>query len=80
MTVAYFALVDAARLERIGGTDETILSRLSVPWEGETGGPVELRRPEGGLLLTAFDHAHIVGTAVKRLRGKLNYTPIAIGV
>ena len=52
------------------------LRRVRVPWEGESGGPVEVVDPNGTPLRLAFDHAEIVGMAVKRLRGKLDYSPI----
>lgn len=70
LSVTYVALVSpdvATDLERF--------YPLDIPWEGETGGPVgvldgERKRP------LAFDHDDILGMAVKRLRGKLDYTPI----
>jgi 8-oxo-dGTP diphosphatase len=74
VTVAYYALVDRARLDR-DLTHGATLARLDVPWEGETGGPVEAHTEQGPLAL-AFDHADILGMAVKRVRGKLDYTPI----
>jgi 8-oxo-dGTP diphosphatase len=75
VTVAYYALVDPGRLERAAAG--TTLARVEVPWEGETGGPVEVHAAERERALTlAFDHAEILGTAVKRIRGKLDYTPI----
>jgi 8-oxo-dGTP diphosphatase len=68
ISVAYYALVNPERLTEItGGVD---LYPIDVPWAGETGGPVDVRAP------LAFDHADIVGMAVKRLRGKLGYAPI----
>lgn len=77
ITVAYYALVDRARfteaVERVSGAT---VARLEVPWEGETGGPVEVRSENGQSLPLAFDHAEILGMAVKRLRGKLGYAPI----
>ena len=48
-----------------------------MPWEGEAGGPVEARDEAGRRLPLAFDHAELLGMAVKRLRGKLDYAPIA---
>jgi 8-oxo-dGTP diphosphatase len=77
ISVAHVALIDRARLlEASPGTDALIHARLEVPWEGETGGPVEAHRSDGTALTLAFDHADILGMAVKRLRGKLDYAPI----
>ncbi len=70
LSVAYYALVDAGRLS------SAELRRVRVPWEGEEGGPVEVVAADGEALPLAFDHAEILGMAVKRLRGKLDYTPI----
>lgn len=81
ISVAYYALVDAARVDGGAGggsVDEgagRVWARIHVPWSGETGGAVEVSGKTGRLPL-AFDHDLILGTAVKRLRGKLNYTPI----
>lgn len=75
VSVAYYALVDAARLDAAVSEDVARAS-IVVPWEGETGGPVELAADGGAPLPLAFDHADILGMAVRRLRGKLDYTPI----
>jgi 8-oxo-dGTP diphosphatase len=75
ISVAYYALVDPARLAR-DHAHELVFGRVAVPWEGETGGPVEVRDRSRRTLPLAFDHADILGMAVKRIRGKLNYTPI----
>jgi 8-oxo-dGTP diphosphatase len=75
ISVSYYALVDRARFEEARGADVAV-ARLSVPWEGETGGPVDLLDASGAPLPPAFDHADILGMAVRRLRGKLDYTPI----
>jgi 8-oxo-dGTP diphosphatase len=77
ITVAYYALADHARLEQQRTGDRSLVfGRIAVPWEGETGGPVEVRDAEAGDMPLAFDHADILGMAVKRIRGKLDYTPI----
>src|SRR5262245_60404353 len=75
ISVGYYALVDPARLER---SDDSNLafSRIAVPWEGEAGGPVEVRDVEDREMPLAFDHADILGMAVRRIRGKLDYSPI----
>lgn len=75
VTVAYYALVEPSRLApalELGLS----WSRLVVPWAGEAGGPVSALAPDGAPRALAFDHADILGMAVKRLRGKLNYAPI----
>lgn len=77
IAVAYVALLAADRFF----ATSSIKGRVRVPWPGETGGPVDVD-VEGsnedvvvGAEL-AFDHRDILGLAVKRLRGKLDYTPI----
>jgi len=77
ITVAYVGLINAARFTaaldaKPGGE----VARLDVPWEGETGGAVRAKSAVGKRLRLAFDHADILGMAVKRLRGKLNYTAV----
>lgn len=76
IAVAYYALVEPAELERSAASPDARLARLSVPWAGETGGPVVALDDDGSPLALAFDHAEILGTAVKRIRGKLDYAPI----
>jgi 8-oxo-dGTP diphosphatase len=72
ISVAYYALVDHARLERaLAQWPELELTPVAVPWEGLTGGPVQVA---GGAL--AFDHAEILGHVVQRLRGKLDYAAL----
>ncbi len=75
ISIAYVALVDPARLSAVDRAGQ-VLGRVEVPWRGETGGPVDIESSEGRPYDLAFDHADIVGMAVKRLRGKLDYTPI----
>jgi 8-oxo-dGTP diphosphatase len=76
ISVAYYALVDVARLEpRARGRDDVCVAEVSVPWAGETGGPIEARS-SGKVLNLAFDHAEQLGMAVKRVRGKIAYAPI----
>ena len=77
ITVAYYALVEDAKLRRAKPEKgETIVARIDVPWEDETGGPVRALDADGRELPLAFDHAEILGLVVKRLRGKLAYVPI----
>lgn len=75
ISVAYYALVDEARF-RAAGERAVRTGRIRVPWEDETGGPVKVVDEKGRALPLAFDHADILGMAVKRLRGKLDYAPV----
>lgn len=77
VTVVYFALLPAARFERaLWSHENLVLADLSTRWSGETGGPAEARSADGAAMPLAFDHAEILGVAVKRLRGKLDYSAI----
>lgn len=79
LSVAYYALVEPAILERTvaaRGDAGLRLARLAVSWPGETGGPVDAIADDGTPLPLAFDHADVLGMAVKRIRGKLDYAPI----
>ena len=77
ISVGYYALVDIARFEQAHAAQaDVIAARISVPWKGERGGAVVLQGEDGGPLSVAFDHAEIIGAAVKRIRGKLSYAPI----
>jgi 8-oxo-dGTP diphosphatase len=83
ISVAHVALITAERIKKLAAleqpaapTNNTVtLGEIHVPWEGETGGPVDVRL-EGKPVKLAFDHSDIIGMAVKRLRGKLDYTPV----
>ena len=79
ISVAYYTLVQPTVLARtVEAHDETDLRlvRLAIPWTGETGGLVGAVDERGTSLPLAFDHAEILGMAVKRIRGKLDYAPI----
>jgi 8-oxo-dGTP diphosphatase len=75
ITVSYYALIAEDRLSTAELDQNTQLAQVVVLWEGERGGPVNLFGTNGELPL-AFDHAEIIGMAVKRIRGKLDYVPI----
>ena len=75
VSVSYYALVNAARLQGLAERG-VLLGRLRVPWKGESGGRVDVLDDSGRKLATAFDHAEIIAMSVKRIRGKLDYAPI----
>lgn len=81
ITVAYYALVGPQRFDEVvakqaeSGNGARVVTVL-VPWSGETGGPVDIVGDAGDRLPLAFDHADILGLAIKRIRGKLDYTAI----
>lgn len=77
LSVAYYALVEPGRFASAEASQSGArAARVHVPWTGEEGGDVEARGDDGAALALAFDHAAILGTAVKRLRGKLAYSPV----
>lgn len=79
ISVAYYSLVDATTLDRAvhgRGADRLVVGRVEVPWEGERGGAIRAVDDQGQRLVLAFDHAEIIGMAVRRIRGKLGYAPI----
>ncbi len=77
VSVAYYALVERRRFEGTGNLGGDVSTpRLRVPWPGETGGRVDALDATGRALPLAFDHGEILGMAVKRLRGKLDYAPV----
>jgi 8-oxo-dGTP diphosphatase len=76
ISVAYFALIAWRKLRSLKAQGGATLMKLSVAWAGETGGPVSLLDEHELHQSIAFDHADILGMAVKRIRGKLDYVPI----
>jgi len=78
ITIAYFALLPTELFRNaLTHNSNLTLAEFVIPWEGEAGGAVTACDPDGEPLPLAFDHAEILGLTVKRLRGKLDYTPIA---
>ena len=81
ISVAYFALLPPARFAAaLKAAPDLTLAELVVPWSGETGGPVEARSQDGDALPLAFDHADMLGLAMLRLRGKLDYSDVAFAL
>lgn len=81
ISVAYFALLPADRFSAaLKATTELSLAELAVPWKGDTGGPVEVRMSGDEPLMLAFDHGEMLGLAMRRLRGKLDYSGVAFAL
>lgn len=77
ISVAYYALVAAPQIAGVSeGGASPIWAELRIPWAGESGGPVHGLGADGHPVPLAFDHADILGMAVRRMRGKLDYAPI----
>jgi 8-oxo-dGTP diphosphatase len=81
IAVAYFALLpEQAFAAALDAAPDLALAEIAVPWAGETGGPVEACDTDGAALPLAFDHEEILAVAVKRLRGKLDYSAVAFAL
>jgi 8-oxo-dGTP diphosphatase len=77
ISVAYYGLVAPDRWASLKLAEGAREVAIGVPWAGEAGGAVDALSADGKPLALAFDHAAILGTVVKRMRGKLRYAPIA---
>lgn len=81
ISIAYFALLPADLLvTAVRDRRDLAIIPLDVPSSGEQGGPITARRVGQAPLPLAFDHAEILGHAVKRLRGKLDYSQVAFAL
>jgi len=81
VSVAYFALLPPASFAAsLKASSGLMLAEIFVPWAGETGGAVEARSADGDTLPLAFDHADMLGLAMLRLRGKLDYSDVAFAL
>ncbi len=79
VTVAYYALTPPEIFDRAIRRDGA-LRDVTVQYLGmDADGPLACPRDERGkAMCMAFDHARIVGAAIARLRGKLDYTAIGL--
>ena len=81
ISVAYFALLPDHVVEDALKRDPDLkLARILTQDLTDANDCAALQIEGKGKVETAFDHAEMLGVAVKRLRGKLNYTPIALSL
>ena len=81
ITIAYFALLPERHFAAaLSAAPNLALAEIAVPWAGEAGGPIEACDADGAALPLAFDHEEILALAVKRLRGKLDYSAIGFAL
>lgn len=75
ISVAYFALLPPPRFhEALAKAEGLALARLTLSDDGATA------VAGGEALPLAFDHAEILALALRRLRGKIDYSPIAFAL
>jgi len=79
ITIAYFALLPADVLAT-ALQDRSNLAIIPLHMPEEPGARVIARRTREDPLPLAFDHAEILGHAVRRLRGKLDYSRVAFAL
>ncbi|WP_093664495.1 NUDIX hydrolase [Sphingomonas gellani] len=78
ISVAYFALLPCERFARaVDGVDGLALAPIVAP---DGGGAAVALSAAGEPLPLAFDHGDMLALAVKRLRGRLDYSPIALAL
>ena len=66
ITVAYYALLPAARFEKaLKASRDLALAKIVTSWKGEAGGRAEAHGADGERHSLAFDHADILGLAVE---------------
>lgn len=80
VSVAYFALIEHQRFVSLAARSPALVAGVRVPWKDEAGGPATVQDEQGKTLTLAFDHAAILGLAIKRLRGKLSYVPLGLAL
>lgn len=79
ISIGYFALLPADRFAAALKADAG-LTLASLTTGKAEGSAVEALAADGAVLPLGFDHAAILGMALKRLRGKLDYAGIAFAL
>lgn len=81
ITVAYVALVAGEGFAApLKASDSLTLAEVIVPWTGERGGAVDVCTPGGEPLALVDGDADILGQAMLRLRGKLDYSGVGFAL
>ena len=79
ISVAHYALVAPERLAAaLDASADLALAQVVTARPGETGGAARIRMEGSEARPLPFDHGDILGLAVKRLRGKLDYTAVGL--
>lgn len=81
ITIAYVALVPGDGFSApLKASDRIAIAEVVVPWTGEAGGPVDVCTPAGEPLALVEGDAEILGQAMLRLRGKLDYSGVGFAL
>ncbi|PZN92779.1 MAG: NUDIX hydrolase [Alphaproteobacteria bacterium] len=81
ITIAYVALVPGDGFAApLRGGEQLVLVEVGVPWAGEAGGRVDVCTPGGEPLALVAGDADILGQAMLRLRGKLDYSGVGFAL
>jgi 8-oxo-dGTP diphosphatase len=79
ISVAHYALVAHERLaSALTASGDLALAEVITRRSGEEGGTATIRLETGETPLLPFDHSEVLGLAVRRLRGKLDYTAVGL--
>lgn len=79
IAIAYFALTPPEAFDAVLARTRDVTAQTVQYLGPDAEGPLAcLRDAKDRRLTLAFDHARIIGTAVHRLRGKLDYTAVGL--